>query len=100
MTFMSKESIVETTSPKGKEDPTAESRKRDHIELAFQSQVAQAALDGRFFYEPLLSGHPGRDSLKSFLFFFFQKLNLSFDFSVIFHNIINLVSKYNFKLIN
>ena len=68
MTFMSKESIVETSSPKSKEDPTAESRKRDHIELAFQSQVAQAALDERFFYEPLLSAHPGRDSLKSFLF--------------------------------
>lgn len=65
---MSKGSIVDTTSPKGKEDPTAESRKRDHIELAFQSQVAQGALDERFYYEPMLSGHPRRGALKSFLF--------------------------------
>lgn len=65
---MSKSTIVDKLSPKGKVDPTAESRKRDHIELAFQSQVAQAALDGRFYYEPLLSGHPQRGSLKSFLF--------------------------------
>ena len=39
-------------------DPTASSRKQDHIELAFQSQVAAAGLDGRFYYEPLLSAHP------------------------------------------
>lgn len=65
---MSKGSIVKTSSPKGKEDPAAESRKRDHIELAFQSQVAQAALDERFYYEPLLSGHPQRGGMKSFLF--------------------------------
>ena len=59
---------MKTSSPKDKEDPTAESRKRDHIELAFQSQVARAALDERFYYEPLLSAHPARGSLKSFLF--------------------------------
>lgn len=65
---MSKRSAVKTSSPQDQEDPTAESRKRDHIELAFQSQVARGALDGRFYYEPLLSGHPRRGSLKSFLF--------------------------------
>jgi isopentenyl-diphosphate delta-isomerase len=39
-----------------KSDPTAEQRKRDHIELAFKSQVAQSELDQRFYYEPILSG--------------------------------------------
>jgi len=39
-------------------DPTAPSRKQDHIELAFQSQVTANGLDGRFYYEPLLSAHP------------------------------------------
>jgi isopentenyl-diphosphate Delta-isomerase len=37
-------------------DPLAESRKRDHIEMAFQAQVL--ATDARFNYEPLFSGHP------------------------------------------
>ncbi len=45
-------------TPDQKDDPTAVSRKRDHIELAFQSQVAVAALDDRFSYEPLLAAHP------------------------------------------
>lgn len=49
-------------------DPTAESRKRDHIELAFRSQLEQSQLDQRFYYEPLLAAHPKRGSLKSFLF--------------------------------
>ncbi|MEM1319321.1 MAG: isopentenyl-diphosphate delta-isomerase [Bacteroidota bacterium] len=40
------------------DDPTAVSRKRDHIELAFRSQVQSAGLDQRFYYEPLLSRHP------------------------------------------
>jgi len=44
-------------------DPTAESRKQDHIELAFQSQVDSLQLDARFSYEPMLSAHPG-ESLK------------------------------------
>ncbi|MEN0005127.1 MAG: isopentenyl-diphosphate delta-isomerase [Bacteroidota bacterium] len=44
-------------------DPTAESRKKDHIELAFQSQVAEQLLDGRFYYEPILTGHPEEGSL-------------------------------------
>ena len=57
---------VDTIPPK--DDPTADSRKRDHIELAFRSQIAQGALDQRFYYEPLLAAHPQRGSLKSFLF--------------------------------
>ncbi|MCS7019015.1 MAG: isopentenyl-diphosphate delta-isomerase [Cytophagales bacterium] len=39
-------------------DPTATIRKKDHIEMAFRSQVAQAQLDTRFFYEPVLAAHP------------------------------------------
>ena len=43
-------------------DPTAFERKKDHIQMAFQSQVAPSVLDGRFSYEPLLSGHPETNS--------------------------------------
>ncbi|MCC6463599.1 MAG: type 2 isopentenyl-diphosphate Delta-isomerase [Saprospiraceae bacterium] len=39
-------------------DPTASARKKDHIEMAFDSQVTARELDKRFCYEPLLSGHP------------------------------------------
>ena len=39
-------------------DPTAFERKKDHIDLAFQSQVLHKDVDQRFYYEPLLSGHP------------------------------------------
>jgi isopentenyl-diphosphate Delta-isomerase len=42
-------------------DPTTESRKSDHIELAFKSQIASSELDRRFYYEPMLNGHPGVD---------------------------------------
>lgn len=49
-------------------DPTAESRKRDHIELAFQSQIAEGKLDNRFYYEPLLTPHPEKNSLPKFDF--------------------------------
>lgn len=66
MTFTSKSINVDPLSPK--EDPTASSRKRDHIELAFRSQIESGHLDQRFYYEPLLAGHPERGSLKSFLF--------------------------------
>lgn len=45
------------------DDPTAVSRKKDHIELAFRSRVAAADLDGRFFYEPMLAAHPAPGSL-------------------------------------
>ncbi|MBK9336810.1 MAG: type 2 isopentenyl-diphosphate Delta-isomerase [Lewinellaceae bacterium] len=44
-------------------DPTAVSRKKDHIELAFQSQVAGFSLDKRFLYEPALAAHPLPGSL-------------------------------------
>ncbi len=44
-----------TVSP---EDPTASSRKKDHIELAFRSQTGKESLDDRFYYEPLLAAHP------------------------------------------
>ncbi len=50
------------------EDPNAESRKKDHIELAFKSRVTGNDLDPRFYYEPLLSGHPGKETLQSFTF--------------------------------
>lgn len=36
-------------------DPTAEQRKQDHIQLAFESIVSQR--DERFYYEPILAGH-------------------------------------------
>ncbi|MCB0640416.1 MAG: isopentenyl-diphosphate delta-isomerase [Phaeodactylibacter sp.] len=49
-------------------DPTASSRKQDHIELAFQSQVDAGSLDQRFDYEPLLAGHPNPGSYPSTLF--------------------------------
>ncbi len=39
-------------------DPTAENRKQDHISLAFESQTPITLLDQRFYYEPMLSGHP------------------------------------------
>ena len=45
------------------EDPTAVSRKKDHIELAFESQIGEQLVDQRFYYEPLLSGHPTTGSL-------------------------------------
>lgn len=51
---------AEQTTP---EDPTAVSRKKDHIELAFRSQVERLALDNRFFYEPVLAAHPKPGSL-------------------------------------
>lgn len=49
-------------------DPNAAERKKDHIELAFKSRIAAEGLDGRFYYEPLLSAHPVSDSLPAFPF--------------------------------
>lgn len=49
-------------------DPNASSRKKDHIDLAFRSQVAEVTVDKRFFYEPLLSPHPPRGSWETFPF--------------------------------
>ncbi|MBR9920086.1 MAG: type 2 isopentenyl-diphosphate Delta-isomerase [Bacteroidetes bacterium] len=54
---------LETTKQQPDKDPTAASRKRDHIELALQSQVSRQQLDQRFWYEPLLSAHPEPGSL-------------------------------------
>ncbi len=50
------------------EDPTAVSRKQDHIELAFQSKVESGELDSRFYYEPMLAAHPQPGSLAPFSF--------------------------------
>ena len=50
------------------DDPTAASRKKDHIELAFRSQVERVEMDQRFFYEPLLAPHPEPNSLQPFSF--------------------------------
>lgn len=50
------------------DDPTAVSRKRDHIELALKSQVLTNQLDERFSYEPLLTGHPEKGSWGEFSF--------------------------------
>lgn len=50
------------------QDPTAAERKADHINLAFESQIAQNQLDNRFYYEPLLAAHPKRGSFPSLQF--------------------------------
>lgn len=42
-------------------------RKKDHIDLAFQARTGHDEIDGRFYYEPLLSHHPSGD-LKPFEF--------------------------------
>lgn len=41
--------------------PDAKGRKKDHIQLAFQSQTGRFNIDRRFHYEPMISGHPPRD---------------------------------------
>ena len=48
---------------KASDDPTAASRKADHIDLAFASHIASGSLDKRFYYEPLLAAHPKQGSL-------------------------------------
>lgn len=51
---------METPNPTGRsEDPTAESRKQDHIAMAFEAQVKSG--DPRFYYEPLLAAHPSTE---------------------------------------
>lgn len=47
---------------------TAEARKADHIELAFQSRISSGELDERFLYEPMFSGHPMPGSLPDITF--------------------------------
>lgn len=44
-------------------DPNAASRKHDHIDLAFRSQVGHGEIDDRFYYEPLLAAHAKAGSL-------------------------------------
>lgn len=41
-------------------DLSSESRKQDHIDLAFRSATAASLNDRRFCYEPVLSAHPDR----------------------------------------
>ncbi len=50
------------------DDPTASSRKKDHIDLAFKSQIEHVLLDDRFYYEPMLAAHPKSGSLEKFSF--------------------------------
>lgn len=38
-----------------------ENRKKDHIELAFESQILKDLIDRRFYYEPMLNPHPGKE---------------------------------------
>lgn len=52
----------------GEHDEQASQRKKDHIELAFKSQVNAAEIDTRFWYEPLLSAHPKPGSLPTIPF--------------------------------
>ncbi len=59
---MSKELEDKITKLFSDEDPTASSRKKDHIDLAFKSQIEIGNLDRRFYYEPLLSAHPTSNS--------------------------------------
>ena len=65
---MNKEESPKNTLLNTDDDPTAASRKQDHIALAFQSQIAAGELDRRFYYEPILASHPKSDSLPSFSF--------------------------------
>lgn len=44
-----------------------ETRKKDHIDLAFESKTSRETLDSRFTYEPMLSAHP-EVGLKPFCF--------------------------------
>ncbi len=38
-----------------------ENRKKDHIQMAFESQILKDLIDDRFFYEPMLNAHPSED---------------------------------------
>jgi len=44
-----------------------ENRKKDHIEMAFESQILKDSIDDRFFYEPMLKPHPGDEIKPSIL---------------------------------
>jgi isopentenyl-diphosphate delta-isomerase len=45
------------------DDTNASKRKSDHIQLAFESKVVSQNIDNRFYYEPVLSGHPIDDTI-------------------------------------
>lgn len=45
------------------QDPTASSRKQDHIALAFRSRVPASDIRSEFYYEPMLSAHPAELTL-------------------------------------
>ncbi|WP_321295242.1 isopentenyl-diphosphate delta-isomerase [Marinifilum fragile] len=36
-------------------------RKKDHIELAFRSQIEKSLVDDRFYYEPFINTHPKKE---------------------------------------
>ena len=55
------------------DDANASERKNDHIALAFNAQVSGINLDPRFYYEPLLSSHPGSETKASFTLNFLGK---------------------------
>ena len=38
-------------------DPESESRKKDHIDLAFESKILSGQIDNRFYYEPALASN-------------------------------------------
>ncbi|MEO7175184.1 MAG: isopentenyl-diphosphate delta-isomerase [Saprospiraceae bacterium] len=50
------------------EDPLAEQRKMDHIDLAFKARIPAGLIDARFRYEPMLQGHPDAATLVPFHF--------------------------------
>lgn len=58
------DNLEQTKTAAFPEDPTAASRKKDHIELAFQSQIDTESLDNRFYYEPIFAAHPSDNSLQ------------------------------------
>jgi isopentenyl-diphosphate delta-isomerase len=49
-------------------DINASSRKKDHIELAFESTVDKSIIDSRFYYEPICAAHPRAHDIRSFSF--------------------------------
>jgi len=63
-----KDDIVHDKKVGRDEDPTASSRKKDHIELSFRSQVVKDLKDERFYYEPLLAAHPDQEMTEEISF--------------------------------
>lgn len=49
-------------------DADASNRKKDHIDLAFQSKTGVSNLDKRFYYEPILAAHPAQEAVQNFPF--------------------------------